>query len=146
MTRQTTAPLPVYGLNGSTRSVRDIVRGMVPQMEMNPPYQRGPVWSYDQRIGLVRSWIMRVPVPAVIIDDRSSYNWTGPDPYDGNLPIWAVVDGKQRLETAVAWFTDELAVPASWFPPICDGHTSRSGRSLRHLSRIESARPTIHGQ
>lgn len=27
-----------------------------------------------------------------------------------------MIDGKQRVESAVAWFTDDLAVPASWFP------------------------------
>lgn len=30
---------------------------------------------------------------------------------------YAVIDGKQRIEAAQAWFGGELAVPASWFDP-----------------------------
>jgi hypothetical protein len=119
MTRQTDQPLLDYQLNTSSRSARDLARHMVPQMDLDPPYQRGAVWTLDQRIGLVKSWITGVPIPAVILNNRDNYGWTrtyGAPVYKQHPgQIWAVVDGKQRIETAVAWFTNELAVPASWF-------------------------------
>ena len=38
----------------------------------------------------------------------------------------AVIDGKQRLETALAWHRGELAIPAEWLDPqfIPDSHAS----------------------
>ena len=114
-TRQTTQPLPDHRLSASNRTAREIARGLVPQMDLNPPYQRGTVWTNDQRIALVKSWIMGVPIPAIILNCRDNPQWEGAKAYeDGH--IWAVVDGKQRIETAVAWFAGELAVPESWFP------------------------------
>lgn len=118
-TRQTEQPLPDYRLNASNRTAREVARQMMPQMDLNPPYQRGSVWTVDQRIALVKSWVMGVPIPAIIINDRATQGWAremGSKVYEDNQPVWAVVDGKQRIETAAAWFGGDLAVPASWFP------------------------------
>lgn len=74
--------------------------------------------SEDQRVGLVKSWLMGLPVPAVVVNDRIFGPWAGGGPNgtpEGGF-CYAVVDGKQRIETAIAWFASDLAVPASWFP------------------------------
>ena len=94
---------------------------MVRLMDLNPPYQRGTVWTVDQRIALVKSWIMGVPVPAVTLNDRDTPGWAAEQAlrelaYSDDVRTWAVVDGKQRIETAVAWFAGTLAVQTSWFP------------------------------
>lgn len=119
MTRQTTQPLPDYRLNASNRTARELAGTMASEMDLNPPYQRGSVWTEDQRVALVKSWIMGVPIPAIIINDRATSGWAeqmGESVYEDNAKIWAVVDGKQRIETAIMWFSGDLAVPASWFP------------------------------
>ena len=116
--RQTEQPLPDYRLSASNKTAREVARNMVPLMDLNPPYQRGTVCR-DQRIALVKSWIMGVPVPAVTLNDRDTPRWAaemGPLAYSDDARTWAVVDGKQRIETAVAWFAGTLAVPTSWFP------------------------------
>lgn len=121
MTRQTARPLTNHRLNASSRLARDFVRYTVPQMDLNPPYQRGTVWTLDQRIALVKSWLQGVPIPAVILNDRDNEGWRhahGPVYDQPGAWIWAMVDGKQRIETAVAWFGSEIAVPASWFDPL----------------------------
>lgn len=118
-TLQTTEPLPDYRLSASNRTAREVGTTMLPMMDLDPPYQRGSVWTTDQRMALVKSWIMGVPIPSVILNDRGTAAWTqnqGGDVYSTSLPIWGVVDGKQRIETAAEWFGDKLAVPASWFP------------------------------
>ncbi len=121
MTRQTTAPIEGVSLNATNRMAFDLARqvgrGII---DLNPPYQRGAVWTDDQRIALVRSWMMGVPIPAIILNNRGNSGWYdahGSSPYETSTGIYAVVDGKQRLETAVAWFNGDLAVPASWFAP-----------------------------
>lgn len=117
--RQTAQPLPDYRLSATNKTAREVARNMVPLMDLKPPYQRGAIWTTDQRIALVKSWAMGVPVPPVILNDRDTQGWAaemGPLAYDNNVRTWAVVDGKQRIETAVAWYAGDLPVPASWFP------------------------------
>jgi hypothetical protein len=114
MTRQTTRPLREYSMNVLSGVASEITNTMREFLLIDPPYQRGTVWTEDQRIALVRSWLMGTPIQAVIMNDRRWGNWVGEAP--GHRHI-AVIDGKQRIETACAWFDGELSVPASWFPP-----------------------------
>lgn len=84
------------------------------QLTLDAPYQRGSVWSLEQRRNLVRSWMLGLPIPALIVNRR--YREPFVHPADGVRFEYAAIDGRQRLETAVAWFFGDLAVPASWFP------------------------------
>lgn len=117
-TNQTTQPLVRQNLQAMNRSAREMARMVTDgHLDLNPPYQRGSVWTHAQRVNLVRSWLLGVPVPAVIINDRDTRTWresNGEIPM--GEPIYGCVDGKQRIETAIEWFEGPLAVPASWFP------------------------------
>lgn len=117
MTRQTTAPLEHISLGATNRFVEFFVRTVERgDMILDAPYQRGDVWTPDQQIALVRSWLMGIPVPAVIINDRTSPWWSEANP-DAELgSAYAVIDGKQRILAGIAWLSGGLAVPASWFP------------------------------
>lgn len=118
MTRQTTEPLYHMSLGATNRFaeffVRTVERG---DMTLDAPYQRGLVWTDDQRIALVRSWMMGLPIPVVIINDRTHGAWVRNVADEDLGPAYAVIDGKQRICTAIAWFAGDFAVPASWFPP-----------------------------
>lgn len=116
MTRQTPEPIKHRSLNASNRSAREVVR-LLAAGDLSPAYQRGSVWTNDQRIALIKSWLMGLPIPAVIINDRLNRSWPADQdgfPVGGHL--YAVVDGKQRIESATLWFEGKLAVPATWFP------------------------------
>jgi hypothetical protein len=122
MTRQTAQPLHRWSFQPSARSAHEIAGTLYVQLDLNPPYQRGHVWTEDQRVALVKSWIMGLAIPAVVLNDRCNQAWASAngsvfdsEKVDGNWLLWAVVDGKQRIETARQWFTGQLAVPASWF-------------------------------
>ncbi len=124
MTRQTTAPLQEFRSNVHAYGARELVHQLNDGwITVSAPYQRGLVWTYDQRVGLIRSWMTGLPIPALIINDRTSTEWTGPKPERelsagrDDDPLMSVIDGKQRLLAAAAWFNSELPVPASWFPP-----------------------------
>lgn len=120
MTFQTTAPLVHRSLAASNRQAREIARmARDGDLDLTPPYQRGSVWNPAQRIGLIRSWCLGIPVPAIMLNDRGTDSWrrhTGSSPLDTGEATYVAVDGKQRVECAVAWFFGDLAVPASWFP------------------------------
>jgi hypothetical protein len=115
VTYQTSQPLDELRLSMTNRSAREIAR-MASEwgwMTLDAPYQRGHVWTVDQRMALVRSWVQRIPIPAIIVNLRHSRQWTdNDDQWD-----YAVIDGKQRVQTAIEWFNGDLAVPASWFDP-----------------------------
>ncbi len=118
MTRQTPHPLdrlPISTMNMPlTNLVAWIEKG---KLDLDPPYQRGDVWTEGQRVALVYSWLCGATIPSVTINDRSGHVWRGdPLPSDGS-GWYAVIDGKQRLTTAVMWMRGEFAVPVSWFPP-----------------------------
>jgi hypothetical protein len=118
VTRQTAAPLGHVSLNVTNRIAGDLVgQWEAGYIDLNPPYQRGSVWTLDQRIALVRSWLMGVPIPACVLNRRDTAGWVRNNGDDKGLgPVYAVVDGKQRLETAIAWLGGKLAIPASWYP------------------------------
>jgi hypothetical protein len=79
-------------------------------LELNPPYQRGDVWGTKRRVNLIRSMLLGVPIPSVIINDRMRAEFVG----DKNL-MFSVIDGKQRITTIAMFFFDKLAVPGEWF-------------------------------
>lgn len=77
-------------------------------MELNAPYQRGDVWSETRQRNLIRSILLGIPIPSIIINDRASAGWD-------ELVFCAVIDGKQRLTAILKFMLDELTVPGEWF-------------------------------
>lgn len=77
--------------------------------DLSPPYQRASVWTDGQRVRLLQSLFEGLPVGAVVVNFRG---------YDTQT-TYAVVDGKQRIETLRSFIADGFAVPASWFET-CD--------------------------
>ncbi|MFW3477371.1 hypothetical protein [Streptomyces microflavus] len=54
----------------------------------------------------------------MILNDRATTEWqaaNGYDPTERGEPMYACIDGQQRISTAIDWFEDQFAVPASWF-------------------------------
>ncbi len=61
------------------------------KIELNPPYQRRPVWRTRQRKLLIASIFNGIPIPAIILHKH----------YDikKRKEVFDVLDGKQRIET-----------------------------------------------
>ena len=116
---QVDKPFERLSLDTSNRVAPELVRMIDEgQLDTEPPYQRPSIWSEDQRRNLVRSWLQGIPVPAITINDRTTSDWAaanGLDRLRSGKGMYSVVDGKQRLEAARAWFHGELSVPATWF-------------------------------
>lgn len=113
-------------------------------LELNPPYQRGSVWTVHQRRALIESILRGIPIGAVTINDRWATNG-----YSGTVG-YAVVDGKQRIETIRGFFANEFTVPADWFDDdeIADedehGHVTFAQLTVRGQRRAENWQvPTI---
>lgn len=78
------------------------------QLELSPPYQRGDVWGRLRRQNLIRSILLGVPIPSLVVNDRMAAEWAGDD-------RTAVIDGKQRMTTILMFLDGVLQVPADWF-------------------------------
>lgn len=86
-------------------------------LTLDPPYQRGNVWTATQRIMLIKSLLLGIPVAALVFNERGAQNrwWDGQKLIDGSY--YACIDGKQRITTLHMWMHDELAIPAEWLDP-----------------------------
>lgn len=136
-TSQTSAPLRHLTMTTYQRRARGVVDQVREGwLDLDPPYQRGQVWSLAQQQGLVRSWLSGIAIPSLILNDRLSAGYRDPagTPVDASAAIYGVIDGKQRISTAVAWYDDEFAVPASWFDPdhIATTEATDDGPYLRY--------------
>ncbi len=143
MTLQTAAPIERLGLEDSYRSSRELVR-MIHDgvMTVDTPYQRGSVWTHRQRVELIFSLLSGTPIPSIIANDRATPAWPHtPDGPAGGY-YYAVIDGKQRLETMIAWYASKLAVPASWFPPedVTETEDTDDGPYVRFAGLTPAAR------
>lgn len=79
--------------------------------DLNAPYQRGSVWSVDQRRALIRSLLLGVPVGTATVAEL---------PFEGTHStapgtFYRVVDGKQRVETLRMFASDGFTVPGWWW-------------------------------
>lgn len=113
-TFQTTEPVHEMRMSVAARTWSDLVHQVQNgDTTYDLPYQRAAVWSYEQRIMLIYSILAGTPIPALIINARPENMWFDAD---GNkLPIYAVIDGQQRLTTVRMFLEGALMVPASWF-------------------------------
>lgn len=75
-------------------------------LDLSPPYQRGDVWGPIRQRNLIRSVLLGVPIPSLIINDRFAAGW-GEE--------IAVIDGKQRMTTVLDFLEGKLDVPGEWF-------------------------------
>jgi hypothetical protein len=74
---------------------------------LDPPYQRGDVWGVKRRQNFIRSILLGVPIPSMIVNDRMLAAWKD----DSRI---AVIDGKQRITTLLMFFNDALPIPGEW--------------------------------
>ena len=71
---------------------------------MNPPYQRGSVWTRGDREYFIDTIFNNYPSPAVFIHKTMDEN---------GKSMHHVVDGKQRLETIFLFANDKVKIPAT---------------------------------
>lgn len=77
-------------------------------LELSPVYQRGDVWGTKRRVNFIKSMLMRIPIPSIIVNDRAAGEWV--------FEAWkyAIIDGKQRCTTLLMFLDSELPIPGNW--------------------------------
>ena len=111
MTRQVAAPIQYLSLTPTYRPADGLYyQHKSGSILLDPPYQRASVWTADQRLDLMYSFLSGYPIGVLILNDRTRAS------SQEFRTAYAVIDGRQRIETILAWFDDQLALPASWLP------------------------------
>lgn len=117
-----TAIVRKYRVNNTARAVDFFCdRGEVPRFDLHQPYQRGVVWGLRRQRNLIKSVLMGVPVPAIVLNNRLGAGFSHPG-YDRNR-CWsyAIVDGKQRVTALRGFLNSGFSVPGSWWDEEADG-------------------------
>lgn len=70
------------------------------KLELNPPYQRRPVWQSKQRKLLISSIFTGIPIPAIILHKHYDHK--------KQKEVFDVLDGKQRIETILHFIKVQL--------------------------------------
>lgn len=119
ITMQTQAPIEHIQVATTNRPlgwILDFGRGdRRRELEMDQPYQRGDVWGLTRRRNLIRSMLLGIPIPSLVVNDRFGARFREPGYEQDRNWAYAIVDGKQRATTWLMFANDEFAVPASWF-------------------------------
>lgn len=111
-----TAIVRKYRVNNTARAVEFFCDSPeLPRFDLDQPYQRGVVWGLRRQRNLIKSLLMGVPVPAIVLNNRFEAGFSHPD-YDRNR-CWshAVVDGKQRVTALRGFLGNGFSVPRGWW-------------------------------
>jgi hypothetical protein len=94
------------------------------------------VWTPEQRVNLVRSLLLGVPVAALVLNRRGSNTaWKRNEGDPGD--VWyACIDGKQRLTTMHMWWRGEFSIPADWLEERMLGDHCLAMVTVRDLSDV----------
>lgn len=83
------------GIDSLSRMVAD------GEIDFDPPYQRGHVWTEDQQKNFVGFLIEGGRAPEVFVREL-------PVTEDTKPPFYEVVDGKQRMTAMIRWWNGEI--------------------------------------
>ena len=61
-------------------------------LTIRPPYQRRPVWGLRQKVKLIESILLRLPIPELFIDETTD---------DEGKTRFAIIDGQQRTRAVL---------------------------------------------
>lgn len=61
-------------------------------LTIRPPYQRRPVWGLRQKVKLIESVLLKVPIPEIFIDETVD---------ESGKAAYAIVDGQQRTRAVL---------------------------------------------
>jgi Protein of unknown function DUF262 len=79
-------------------------------IDISPNFQRRDRWNPDKQARLIESFLSNIPVPPVYLSEDSEV-----------LGSYAVIDGKQRLTSIAAFFSDNLLLRGLTRLPLLNG-------------------------
>lgn len=99
-------------LNTTTKNIHWFKRTYdIAELQMNPPFQRNPVWLVRQKSFLIDTILNGLPIPEIYMQETVSE--------DGHAK-YIVVDGQQRLRAVLEFLEGDFAIDAKDSPQWAD--------------------------
>lgn len=82
---------------------------------LDPPFQRGSVWTLEQKQRLIESFLDELPVPPIAMEQV--WNWSTEQQalVPGHEWCYMVIDGRQRCEALLGFVDGTFAVRGEYF-------------------------------
>ncbi len=130
----------IYRINNSARSLDFFLDRDPddPRFDMDQPYQRGVVWGLKRKQNLIKSVLMGVPIPAILINNRFDAKFSHPDYSRDRCWAYAIVDGKQRVSTFQQFVANRFPVPLEWFQDMGRGPIFYGQLSLANQRHVRN--------
>ena len=96
------------------------------QLDIEPAWQRKDIWPLRKKRELIRSLILGIPLPSIILHKKSGR--------------WSIIDGKQRLTSIVKYLRNEFKLPAY---PAKVGRLHEASRAFYDMDGKRSLPPDI---
>lgn len=109
-----------------------------PRFDLDQPYQRGVVWGLRRQQNLIKSLLMGIPVPAIMLNDRFGAEFSHHGYSRDRCWSYAVVDGKQRITALRRFLNSEFSVPAGWFADGADGEVRFADLPVTQQRRLRN--------
>jgi hypothetical protein len=113
-----TGILRTYQVNNTNRSVDFFLlrnEDGSDNFDMDQPYQRGVVWGLRRKQNLIKSMLMGIPIPAIVVNNRFGAGFKHPGYDQDRLWAYSIVDGKQRVSTIRQFIDGKFPIPYRWF-------------------------------
>ena len=83
---------------------------------LDPPFQRGSVWSVGQKMRFIESILVGIPLPTIFVN-----RWPEARPHPVHQWQDVMVDGKQRFEAVAGFMEDKFEVDGELWSRQTDG-------------------------
>jgi hypothetical protein len=97
------------------------------QLDLDPTYQRRSVWSPKDRRFFLDTIFRGFPSPAIFLNKKIN---------EVGKTVYAVVDGKQRLETIIKFIDNQISIARDYGDTRLDGKKWRNIKSDQDLAMI----------
>jgi uncharacterized protein with ParB-like and HNH nuclease domain len=81
------------------------------ELELKPPFQRNPVWTYKQKSYLIDTILRGCPIPELYIQEFTDAN---------GLEVVKIVDGQQRVRACVEFIAGDFSLDEEDSPEWAD--------------------------
>lgn len=99
-------------------------------LDMNPDYQRGNVWTMDDKLKLINSVFLNVDIGKFVFIQL---------PYKDNSPSYEVLDGKQRIIALTEFYESRFKFEGKYYDDLCI-------RDQNHFERYHVSVATVKNE
>lgn len=92
-------------------------------IDLNPEYQRGDVWTEEQKVKLIDSIYRDINIGSIVLVEKKWFN----NNHEVTSEMYEILDGKQRLTAIIDYFSSKFKYRGKYFYELSDCNRSEFG-------------------